>query len=300
MDSYPVIIEFHSVRIDIINVDDIKIEETIIFVNHQNTTLTSFDLCINQSFKDLQVEYLHQHIIPFYSNVTKIASIPLNPGLRTNERGDLFIEYFLDFELPQAVENRKIFYHLQCKKTSIYFTDKFEVLLRLPQNSFPHESKEYDYSITPTNYTYGEPTENRIAIFWSFSNMTPQTDILFEIFFDEPGREKPPVWVFVVGPVCSLACGVGITYWLSRRRTKKIVRDVGTIFLTDDHKLLLKLISDKGGKISQKELVKSTGFTNSKISRNLRTLEENQLIEKEKWGREYRIYLTETGQKVIK
>jgi len=299
LEYYSVVIETHLVRIDIYDVGDIKIEETITFVNHQNTTLTSFDLYINQSFRDLQVRYLQQQIIPSYSNITKIAFIPLNPGVPINQTKDLFIEYFIDFELPQSSEKKTIFYHFQYKKTSTYFTDKLEVILRLPQNSFPHESNEYDYPITPSNYSYSPPFEYRIVISWSFFNMTPQTDVLFEVYFDEPFNEKPPVWIFVVGPVCSLACGTGITYWISRRRTRKIVRDVGTIFLTDDHKLLLRLISEKGGRISQKELVKTTGFTNSKVSRNLRMLEENQLIQKEKWGREYRIILTDTGYRVI-
>ena len=298
LDFYSIIIESYVIQIDIIDVNNIKIDETITFGNHQNTTLTSFNVCINQSFRDLEVVYLQQKILPVYSNITKIASIPLNPGVGINQSRDLFIEYFLDFELPQSIENKIIFYYLQYMKTLTYFTNKLEVILRLPQNSFPHESKEYIYPIEPANYNFSRPTENRIVITWTFFNKYPQTDILFKIFFDEP-KGVPPVWIFIVGPVCSLACGVGITYWLTRRKTRKLVRDVGTLFLTNDHKLLLKLISEKGGKISQKELVKITGFTNSKVSRNLRTLEENQLIQKEKWGREYRIKLTETGYRVI-
>jgi len=43
-----------------------------------------------------------------------------------------------------------------------------------------------------------------------------------------------------------------------------------------------------------------TGYTKNKVSRNLISLEQQQLIIREKWGRNYRIFITETGEKVAK
>jgi len=64
-------------------------------------------------------------------------------------------------------------------------------------------------------------------------------------------------------------------------------------------KILLRTVNENGGKIAQKELCKRTGFTRSKTSRNLISLEEQGFVYKEKWGRNSLIYLTKTGVKVI-
>ena len=69
--------------------------------------------------------------------------------------------------------------------------------------------------------------------------------------------------------------------------------------LTETQKELLWIIAEKGGKISQKELCTITGYTKTKISRNLISLEQQVLVTKEKWGRNFRVYITETGRKVI-
>ena len=77
------------------------------------------------------------------------------------------------------------------------------------------------------------------------------------------------------------------------------MKRIGEIYLSKDQKELLKLIHDQGGKQTQKELVTITGLSKSKISRDLNLLEEKGFVRKQRWGKQYRVYLTETGEKVI-
>ncbi len=91
-----------------------------------------------------------------------------------------------------------------------------------------------------------------------------------------------------------------MTIWIMRRREKRAVKKLGTIFLSETQKKFLEIIVENGGRISQKELTTMTGYTKARVSRNLISLEQQQMITREKWGRNYRIFITETGVKVVK
>ena len=83
-----------------------------------------------------------------------------------------------------------------------------------------------------------------------------------------------------------------------RRGSSRLEEEIEKIYLTKNQQLLLKLISEKEGKMTQQDIIRITNFTKSKVSRNLTPLEENGLIAKEKWGREYKVKLTKKGLKV--
>ena len=122
---------------------------------------------------------------------------------------------------------------------------------------------------------------------------------LVQVFFDEPSNSSPAIWIIVIGPILGTILGASSVYWWMKKREKKSIEQLGKIFLTDEQKLILKIVLNNEGKITQKELIKQTQFTKSKISRNLFPLEEYGLIKKEKWGREFKIYITESGEKIL-
>jgi uncharacterized membrane protein len=80
-----------------------------------------------------------------------------------------------------------------------------------------------------------------------------------------------------------------------RKRKAKLER----IYLTDTQKELLRIIYEKDKRLQQKDLLELTGFSKSKISRNLTPLVEKGLVIKEKWGREFIVEITEAGKKVV-
>ena len=101
------------------------------------------------------------------------------------------------------------------------------------------------------------------------------------------------------GTIIGFFLGISGTSWMIKYRERKTKRKLGQSLLTENQKFLIRLIYDKQGKISQKDLCEVTGFSKSKISRNLVPLEERGLIIREKWGRTYVVYLTEDGSEVI-
>ena len=104
----------------------------------------------------------------------------------------------------------------------------------------------------------------------------------------------------MVGPLLGLTLGCSFMYFWMRRESAKLTEEMDKIYLTKNQQLLLKVIDEKQGKITQQELIAISNFTKSKVSRNLTPLEENGLISKEKWGREFKVYLTKKGSKLSK
>ncbi|MHA1446360.1 MAG: helix-turn-helix transcriptional regulator [Candidatus Heimdallarchaeaceae archaeon] len=142
--------------------------------------------------------------------------------------------------------------------------------------------------------------EYRLALIWTFTDLNPYDNQLLFLFYDEPIGGDPLIWLFIIGPVLGLSFGVIGTIWMMRRREKRAVKKLGTIFLSETQKKFLEIIVENGGRISQKELTTMTGYTKARVSRNLISLEQQQMITREKWGRNYRIFITETGVKVVK
>jgi uncharacterized membrane protein len=118
------------------------------------------------------------------------------------------------------------------------------------------------------------------------------------IKFDKP-IGKAPIWIFIVGPIVGIVVGAFGALWFMRKKEEKTLKEIGKIFLSDTEKMMLKLIRDEGGKTTQKNLCSLTGFTKTKVSRNLISLEKQSLITRERWGRNYQVFISDTGKKVI-
>jgi len=71
-------------------------------------------------------------------------------------------------------------------------------------------------------------------------------------------------------------------------------------YLTEDQKIIIKSLQEKDGKMTQKELVLSTGHSKSKVSRDITLLEKNNFVRRQRWGRQYRVYLTDLGNECLK
>ena len=179
------------------------------------------------------------------------------------------------------------------------------MVVLLPERSFIHEFEDSTPSIYPTNATQ-ILEKNRIKVTWNLVNLAIESNPFFLIRFDEPlvPEEDLSFWetksaMFLVGFAVGVLIGISGISWLIRYREKKAMKKIGMTLLTDNQKSLIKIIYDKKGKVSQKDLCDITGYSKSKISRNLVPLELRGLIKREKWGRTYVIYLTDDGKTVI-
>jgi uncharacterized membrane protein len=126
---------------------------------------------------------------------------------------------------------------------------------------------------------------------------------LFFVRFYEPTfpeeQSQFPYAIFFAGIVGGLLFGVGGMFWMIRRREKKAVKAIGTTLLSESQIELIRVIYRNDGKVSQKQLCDITGFSKSKISRNIVPLEERGLVRRQKWGRTYVVYLSDSGKAVV-
>ncbi len=82
---------------------------------------------------------------------------------------------------------------------------------------------------------------------------------------------------------------------LEREKEKKLAQERLAIMLQaldENEKEILKAIADQNG-ITQKTLTLRTGLSKSKVSQVLSSFEEKDIVEREKSGKTYEVYLTQ-------
>ena len=294
----PVEIISQNTIIDIINENEIIVEEDISIRNINNSQISYVDYLLNQSYKDLQIQD-NEGLLDFDPlDEEGLIKVYLRSNLNHNQSVLLRVTYNLDKELPK-VEGKPSYFYFHILRYTYYFTYSHIVTIRLPRNSFIHEFDDYSYSFFPINATRAD-TGNRFYITWEFNNLLAETVNQIFVWFDEPINTRLLLFWSIFGPLLGLALGSFSVFILMRRKEKSRMIEIEKIFLSENQQLILKLIDENGGRLLQKEVIELSGFTKSRVSRNLNILEERQLIIKERWGRGYKCFITETGKKVVK
>ncbi|MHA1219543.1 MAG: helix-turn-helix transcriptional regulator [Candidatus Heimdallarchaeaceae archaeon] len=287
-------IKSHDIKIDILSSENILVNETLIIQNNSTESMDNIYLWFNQSYANLIVENDLEYS---FVNDTSLISINFQNSIQTNQTTTVKLSYLLDKGIL-SITGDPSYYYFQFTTIVTHFTKLQRIRVRIPENSFIHEEEGME-SYSPET---GPPSgiEYRLALIWTFTDLNPYDNQLLFLFYDEPIGGDPLIWLFIIGPVLGLSFGVIGTIWMMRRREKRAVKKLGTIFLSETQKKFLEIIVENGGRISQKELTTMTGYTKARVSRNLISLEQQQMITREKWGRNYRIFITETGVKVVK
>ena len=294
-DQLPIQINYHSSDINIKNLNEIIVVETLVLQNIENTSLTYFEIWLEQTYRDLIIEDDQGELGSNNSDTTGWIIVYPRSELGWNQTSYLRFSYILDYEIIEVDETPS--YYFQFSSKISYFTQNHDINIFLPNNTFIHTKRGYDSFAAGANVI---PTESRLQLSWQFEDLEAGTEPEVFVLFGEPLGPITPIWILVISPLSALLCGIGITLWIMKKKQTEELKKIGEIYLTKDQSDLLKLISEKGGKLTQKELVTYTGLSKSKISRDLNLLEEKDFVKKQRWGRQYRIYLTETGEKVIK
>jgi uncharacterized membrane protein len=291
-----IIFDRHLTIIEINSIEEVYVRETIEFTNNQSTHLSSLSLWVCNTIKDIEIEDIQSRQILVFekNNITSELTIQLYSTLVENDTAYLEVRYFIESKIFK-VDFKPPYYLFQYEFYTSHRTNERDVKVRLPLNSEIHVEEDFTSYLPPTSPPL--ILNGFVHINWHFDNLIPSDYLMIQIAFEKP--KKTHIWPYAVSPLIGLVCGVTGTLWFMRRRAAKAMKEVGEVFLSEDQFLLLELIISSDGIISQKELVKATKFTNSKISRNLAFLTEKNMITKEKWGREYKVKITDIGRKVI-
>jgi uncharacterized membrane protein len=311
--AYPLItadellIKSHQTTVDIYQTNSISVEESFVVENTVNESQTYIDLWFNNSLNTLIVEDGVGSLIydwDVISNSSNRVRVNFRTEINETQTATFKVKYELNTIL-NPISTKPTYYSFEFYSTISLLTDLYEMKILLPERSFIHEFEDSTPPIYPSNATQ-VLEKNRIEVTWEMVNLATGSNPFFLIRFDEPlvPEEDITFWeskaaMFLAGLIVGVFVGVSGISWLIRYREKKAMKKIGMTLLTENQKSLIKIIYDKKGKVSQRDLCDITGFSKSKISRNLVPLELRGLIKREKWGRTYVIYLTDDGRTVI-
>jgi len=300
-----ILVRSHTIEIDIFTPTTLEVQETFVIQNNHTSIMTSIDLWINHSLTTLVVEDEEGALIHDWyviTNTSNLLTVLFRTALSQNDTAVFTINYELNQDLL-FTEGEPSYYSLDFYSTITYETLIHSTSIILPQTSYIYDENE---ALSP--YYPADPQINwdkdRIVVSWSSVNLTAGDNQFYLLRFEEPitpAGDAPisPYLIFLLGAIAGIFVGISGVSWLIRHREKKAIKKLGSTLLTDTQKTLIKIVYDHEGKVSQKDLCDITGFSKSKISRNLVPLEMRGLIRREQWGRTYVVYLTDDGRTVI-
>ncbi|MHA1199139.1 MAG: helix-turn-helix transcriptional regulator [Candidatus Heimdallarchaeaceae archaeon] len=288
-------VEKHSIKIDIQAIDEINIAERYTVKNRLNTSLDSIEIWINQSMSDLTVTDYNGSLTYDNSEISQSSHL-LNITFRSDLEGNssTTFDVWYNLEREPIAENGNSYYYFEFFATVSYFTLEQIIEVKIPERSFIHEEEGLTSYFPLDGFALAG---QRVYLSWTFENLEPLHQTFIFVRFDKPLRETPIIAI-VLGTIGGLVLGACLTILFMRRREKKVVKEISTIYLSDTQKIILNLISENDGKMLQKELCAETGFTKSRVSRNITPLVEQGLLQRDRWGRNYVIKLTDSGRKV--
>jgi uncharacterized membrane protein len=300
-------IKSHQTEIDIYSVSEIFSSDNFVVQNTENTTIDSINIWLNYSLNTLIVEdgegtlNYDWNVVTNTSNLVKVY---FRTSLDENDTASFTLNYNLGYSL-KLLEDNPSYYSFEFYSTISHLTQNYKMKIKLPERSFIHEFEDATHSFHPSNATQ-VLIQNRIEISWNHENLIPSSNPLFIVRFDEPiipedeiGFFESKFAMFLAGILVGIFLGISGISWLIRHREKKAMKKMGATLLTENQRSLIRIVYERKGKVSQKELCDITGYSKSKISRNLVPLEEKGLIRRDKFGRTYVVYLTDDGIAVI-
>ena len=298
------IVRYHEIRVDIISVDDIFCKESFIIENIDNNSLDTIPLWFNHSISSLKITDINGSLLynwKVFETSSNYVEVNLRKNISLNEIASFSVEYELLKDIP-LITSEKNYYLFEFYASITYSTSVLDIEYSLPENSFVHQSEG---SVYPNN-AIQQIDYNRITVSWQSNNVSAFSNPLFYVKFDEPiiedenrGFFEKALNLFLSGLFLGFFLGISFLSWFARYKEKRAKKQLGLSLLDDNQKELIKIIYEHNGKISQKEMCSVTGFSKSKISRNLIPLEKRGLIYRERWGRTYVIHLTKEGKTVI-
>lgn len=171
--------------------------------------------------------------------------------------------------LIEQVEKKYIFSFDFIPPTNI---ENFQIELKLPQGFVLSSLKQ---SVSPVPIEVYSDGRN-IILKWEYQDLNEELAII--TVYERGFSEQSPN--YLVYGILSLIIIALIALVLFYKREKM---DVAMMTLTDEEKMIVNKISDSG-EMTQKKLVKLTGYSKSKMSKIIRRLEERGIVEKIPWG----------------
>jgi hypothetical protein len=303
-DQTDLIIVSRKTEINIRNISKISVSETFHVKNTQVIAESSLYLWFNYSIGVPFVEDIEGRIQAGFERVEDHykLTIPFRNPLEENAAAVFDVYYELFCNLNNFTYDDKKIYEFKFIPTISHFTEKHEVTIILPSDAANYAVNGIPF-FPETGDLELDPITSRYQINWVINNI-PSEPIHYDyfVYFYLASKDPRRNYFYVIiasSLIIGLLAGIGLTSWLVRFTERRSIKQIGNSLLTDNQKELLRVVFENDGKVSQKDLCDILEYSKSKISRNIVPLEERGMLRREKWGRTYVVYITDSGRKVI-
>ncbi|MHA1800356.1 MAG: helix-turn-helix transcriptional regulator [Candidatus Heimdallarchaeaceae archaeon] len=294
-----ILVQAHKIRISILEFDEIYVSETFVIENKGSEPIFSIRIWLNRTIENIEIVDTNGDM-DFVQTVYGegiACDIDFRTVISTGHIASFDVKYNL-VRNTRLEENLNIFYFIFDPLLS-YSTQELVISLTLPENFDIHVFEDNDTLSYPVPAEILE-LEPSITLQWIFLNQDINSKNEIFIFFEEDITFAFPIWLIFVIAICGIGTGGLTTYLIMRRKGEIKMKILSETYLTEDQKIIIKSLQEKDGKMTQKELVLSTGHSKSKVSRDITLLEKNNFVRRQRWGRQYRVYLTDLGNECLK
>ncbi len=172
VDSDIFYVELHSIKVDVLNVNEINVAETYTVKNIFNSSLDSIEIWINQTASNLKA-IDSEGTLAFEKTEFSGSSILLNVYFRSelpNNSSTTFDIWYSLNRYPIA-EQDKAYYYFEFYSDVTYFTKEQIIELKIPERSFIHEEEGLTSYFPQDGFALAG---KRVYISWSFENLLPE------------------------------------------------------------------------------------------------------------------------------
>ncbi|NOZ58683.1 MAG: winged helix-turn-helix transcriptional regulator [Euryarchaeota archaeon] len=264
-------------------------EVTLSLLNDQNTTIAEFRYPLFGRLANLEVLSGDKRL-SFSVEVSGERTYVITPLPEPLEHGESY-EITYRYILRDVVERHENIYILSVTHSLFANVKNFEFTVALPPGYGVVENGVSPES-TPTS------DGRRVILKWELHEPIPpefkdfRVIVIYENLFEARNYLYPALLALAALVILFLsykylkARGVSIRLLLDRKKRLEEKIEI----LKEDEQKIMKLIIDNDG-IDQRDIVRITGFSKTKVSRILSELEKRGAIRKEQIGRRNRIYL---------
>jgi len=131
----------------------------------------------------------------------------------------------------------------------------------------------------------------RMIVIWSSHDVGPGNGLYVSTTYESmKGENKNEIpFFFLAIPIIAIAALLGFTYYIYKQKIG--VKMLIPILKRDEKMIVEKLMGSKGF-ANQKFLVEESGYSKSKISKLLKSLEERGIVKTERIGRKNKVFLS--------
>ncbi len=177
----------------------------------------------------------------------------------------------LEFDIKGLVEQSGKQYVFSFRYQPAANVENFNLDLRLPRG---FSLADIESAVSPAGYKASSDGKN-IIISWKLKDVDDEQSFIV-VYERGMAGNSSYLWIFGLLAVALFAIfGIVLFY---RREKREIVSGV----LSQDEKKIMAII-ESGNDITQKQVVKDTGFSKAKVSKIIRRLEEMGIVEKKPW-----------------